>query len=106
MNFTTWSQSQKTLLNDKDQYVIPGFEPDTPPVYEQLPPGMIDLPSASIKYGINGPTLRAWVRRGYLEEIGRLKARSPGGGYIVVWEDDLVARINSPRRRGRPKNPE
>ena len=95
----------KPLLNDKDQYLIPGFELDPPPVYEQLPPGMIDLPAAAAKYELRLRTVRAWVTRGHLEIVGRLKSRAPGGGNIVVREDDLVAFLNTPRPRGRPKTP-
>ena len=95
----------KPLLNEKDQFVMPGLEADTPPVYEQLRPGMIDLPSAASKYGIKVRTLRTWINRGHVEPIGRLKARAPGGGYWVVWEQDLIDHMNAPPNKGgRPRS--
>ena len=74
-------------------------------VYEpgNLPEGLIDLPSASKKYGIPVGTLRSWVNRGKLPKCGRFRARSPGGGYIVTVEADIVYCRDNPRKRG-PKS--
>ena len=79
--------------------------PTTPgelPLYETLPPGLIDLPSASRKYGVNLRTIRSWVRRGHVEQVGLLKAPARGGGYIVVDEAAFIQYMSTPRRLGRP----
>ena len=74
-------------------------------VYEpgNLPEGLIDLPSASKKYGIPVKTLRSWIYLGKLPKRGRLKARAPGGGYIVTVEADIEYCRDHPRKRGRKK---
>ena len=71
-------------------------------IYEpgNLPEGLIDLPSASKKYGIPVKTLGAWVRRGKLPKCGRVRARSPGGGYIVTVEAHIVHCRDNPRKPG------
>ena len=76
-------------------------EPDDV-IYEpgNLPEGLIDLPSASKKYGIPVKTLGAWVRRGKLVKCGRLRARSPGGGYIVTEEAQIIYCRENPRKPG------
>ena len=73
-------------------------------IYDELPLGLIDLPSASRKYGCAIGRLRVWVQRGRLKSYGRLKAPSPGGGYIVVEKEALVALLNAPPSKGgRPR---
>ena len=69
-------------------------------IYEpgELPEGLIDLPSASKKYGIPVRTLGTWVRRGKLPKCGRLRARSPGGGYIVTDEAEILYCRDNPRK--------
>ena len=69
-------------------------------VYEpgKLPEGLIDLPSASKRYGIPVKTLRSWVNRGKLPRRGRLRARSPGGGYIVTEEAQILYCRDNPRK--------
>ena len=85
---------------------------ETPPedegvvIYEpgELPEGLIDLPTASKKYGIPGATLRRWIQRGKLPKRGRVKAPSPGRGYIVTNEAEILFCRDNPRKRGRKKN--
>ena len=79
-------------------------EPDDV-IYEpgNLPDGLIDLPSASKKYGISVVTLRSWVQRGKLPRRGRVRAPSPGRGYIVTAEADIEYRRDNPRKTGRKK---
>ena len=72
-------------------------------IYDEVPEGMIDLPSAVRKYGINRGTLRRWVLSGHLRRAGRVKGAAPGGGFVLLWEDEFIAWINSPRLPGRPK---
>ena len=83
---------------------------DTPPddggvvIYDELPPGLIDLPSAAKRYDKTAGAMRMWVLRGHVAKVGLLKAPAKGGGYVVVRESDLVEYMNRPRNKGgRPK---
>ena len=78
--------------------------PDDVLIYTYLPEGFITVRDAAKKYGINHSTLRSWLRRGYLQLCGRLKAPSPGGGYAVIDEHQLLSHIELRRRPGRPPN--
>ena len=71
-------------------------------IYEpgELPEGLIDLPSASKRYGIPVGTLRAWVHRGKLPRRGRLRAKSPGGGYVVTEEAQIIYCRDNPQKGG------
>ena len=71
-------------------------------IYEagNLPEGLIDLPSASKKYGIPVKTLRSWVHRGKLPRCGRVRARAAGGGYIVTIDDEIPRCRDNPRKPG------
>ena len=84
------------------QHHLPGFPADDI-VYDEVPEGLIDLPSAARKYSLNRGTLRMWVVVGHLRRAGRLKGPAPGGGFVLLFEDELVARLNAPRRPGRPR---
>lgn len=73
-------------------------------VYDTLPDGLIDLPSAMRKYDIKRPTLWSWVAKGHLKSYGRLKGSATGGGLILVNEQDLVQYMQAPKPKGgRPK---
>ena len=74
-------------------------------IYEpgELPEGLIDLPSASKKYGISVITLRSWVQRGKLPRLGRLRGASPGRGYIVTDDAMIPYCRDNPRKTGRKK---
>ena len=69
-------------------------------IYEpgELPEGLIDLPSASKKYGIKVGTLRQWIHVGKLPRKGRLRAPAKGGGYIVTDEAQIVYCRDNPRK--------
>ena len=86
------------------QHSTNGVHPTDPDniIYErgELPEGLIDLPSASKKYGIRVDTLRIWVQRGKLPRRGRMRARSPGGGYIVTVEAEILYCRDNPRKSG------
>ena len=74
------------------------------PIYTELPPGMIVLPSAARKYGCSRERVHGWVKRGVLQVHGRLKGAARGGGYLVVIEDDvkhILATIHE--KGGRPR---
>ena len=73
-------------------------------IYDELPPGLIDLPTARTKYGKALPTMAQWVRKGYVTKKGLRRGSARGGGYIVVDEDELVRYMNGPRNKGgRPR---
>ena len=74
------------------------------PIFTELPEGLIDLPSASTRYGCGIARLRNWVRQGQLPLKGRLRRPAPGGGYLVVSESDLVRRLATVNAKGgRPR---
>jgi hypothetical protein len=77
---------------------------DDLPIYTELPEGLIDLPSAMMMYDGGRPRLRNWVKRGYLEIHGRLRAPAPGGGYIIVSKSELMEKLATRERSaGRPR---
>ena len=85
---------------DCEDFRVPG--PDT--IYAELPPGLIDLPSAAQKYDLNRGTLRNWVTKGYLKRYGRLKGSAQGGGFILVSESELRLYMDMPKNKGgRPR---
>ena len=74
------------------------------PIYDVLPPGLIDVPSAVKRYGCKNATLRRWIERGRLRAMGRLRGAAPGGGYLVISETELADWISAPRDKGgRPR---
>lgn len=83
-----------------------GLADETPPedlgdvIYEpgELPDGLIDLPSAAKKYGIPVRTLQSWIYRGKLPRRGKLRARSPGGGYTVTEREAILFCRDNPRK--------
>ena len=96
-----------TLVNQQDPVssdsVAPnGFDENT--VFTELPEGLVDVPTASKKYAVNTAYLRDLLRRGRLQLHGRLKASAPGGGYLVLSEQQLIDYLAMPKSKGgRPK---
>ena len=87
---------------ETEQRSLPGFpEEGQDFVYDELPPGMIDLPAAAEKYGVPKRNIRAWVYRGRLQSYGRLRGSAPGGGFHIVSEEALEVELAKPVRRGR-----
>ena len=83
---------------------VPETSADDLPIYTELPEGLIDLPSAMTIYDGGRPRLRNWVKRGYLEIHGRLRAPAPGGGYIIVSKSELMEKLaTGERSAGRPR---
>ncbi len=94
---------------ETEQGPLPGFPGDGQDfVYDELPDGYIDIPTAANKYNVPRPNLHAWLYRGRLRSYGRLRGSSPGGGSHIVYEADLKAELEKPVRKGgrRPKGPE
>ena len=69
---------------------------------DEVPRGMIDLRSASLKYGIRARTLHAWVQRGKLPFMGRVRAPAAGGGYILTIDELIPICRDNPRPGGNP----
>lgn len=71
---------------------------------EELPAGLIDVPTATKHYEIKPRTLHNWLSKGYITVRGRLKGPATGGGYLVIREQDLIDYMSAPRNKGgRPK---
>ena len=72
-------------------------------VYDVLPEGLIDLPSACERYGVNVTTANGWMRKGQITRLG--KKRAPGkGGANVTSETAFVERMRRPNDvGGRPR---
>ena len=95
-----------TRVSDANDIVGVLDAPETPPedpgavIYEpgELPDGLIDLPSAAKKYGIPIATLRMWVKREKLPNCGRVRAKAPGGGYILTIEAEIEWCRDNPRK--------
>ena len=93
---------------ETEQRPLPGFPEEGPDfvydVYDELPPGMIDIPAAAEKYGVPQSTMRQWVNKGQLHSRGRLRRGSPGGGSHIVSEQEVLALTSKPRNKGgRPR---
>ena len=74
------------------------------PIFNELPAGLIDVPTAVKQFGCQNSTLRRWIAKGLLPARGRLRAPAPGGGYLVVSEEELVKHLSEPRKKGgRPR---
>ena len=77
---------------------FPDDDPDT--VYSELPPGLIDLPTAARNFSCPIGRIQNWVHRGHLASYGRLKAPARGGGYVLVSERELKLLLSKPLNRG------
>ena len=74
------------------------------PIYDKLPDGLIDLPAAAAKFGRSRSTLHRWLNRRYIRLAGRLRAPARGGGYLLLYEEDLHRRLAGPvNKGGRPR---
>ena len=98
---------------DKYEVIQPSFEAsngnghDKDAIFDELPEGMIDIPTAARKYDCPLGRIRNWVNRGRVKTYGRWKAPAPGGGYLFMKESDFVKYLKSPRHKGgRPKKPD
>ena len=81
------------------QLPLPGF-PSPESIHDEVPPGMITLPDAARKYGINRGTLRGWVNKRRVWVTGRLRGPAQGGGYLLLDEEELVAFLSALRDKG------
>ena len=88
------ASEQASIANNPQE--VPAEERER--IFDVLPDGLIDLPSASRKYNIPVRTLQSWVKRGKLPRRGRLKARAAGGGYIMTEEAAIPYCRDNPRK--------
>ena len=81
-------------------YVRGSTAGDNLPMHTELPDGTIDVPTALRKYDLKQSMLRAWIDRGHVLPVGRLRAPAKGGGYLVLNEAELQAYIAAPKHPG------
>ena len=87
------------------QEPLPGLLPcDGEIVFDELPEGLIDLPSAARIFNLSAATLHMWTRKRHIHSYGRLRASAPGGGLLLLKESEIAACIDSPKPKGgRPR---
>ena len=87
------------------QELLPGLLPcDGEMVFDELPEGMIDLPTATRKFDTSRSTLHSWVQRGHIRSYGRLRGAAIGGGLVILKESEIIEHSLSPKSKGgRPK---
>ena len=73
----------------------PEYDPEV--VYDELPPGLIDVPTAARQYRLSSWTITKWITLGHLQSRGRLKAQVPHGGYVLVDKAELLEYIVTSR---------
>ena len=78
------AQASKLMTNNGTAS-LPG--PDL--VYDELPDGLMDLPTAAKKYGLNIQLVRSWIRGGKLECRGRFNPPGRPFSSAVISEPDL-----------------
>ena len=66
-------------------------------VYDELPEGLIDVPSACRAYGLNRRTVNGWIRRGLIPKLGKLRAPA---GHVNVTDHAAIVKFAS-----QPVNP-
>ncbi len=91
-----------TVAADAEQPELPGFEDPGLPFYTELPNGLIDLATAAKNHGCTVHRLRTWVHKGHLQVQGRLRGPAPGGGLLLVAEEQVKSRLANPPKNGRP----
>ena len=52
-------------------------------VFDTLPDGLIDLPTACKKYGVNVQTANGWMRHGFIPRLGKIRAPGKGGANVT-----------------------
>ena len=92
-----------TVAADAEQPELPGFEDEGLPIYTELPVGLTDLATAAKNHGCTVYRLRTWVHKGHLQVQGRLRGPAPGGGLLLVAEDQVRSRLANPPKNGRPR---
>ena len=77
-------------------------------VYDEVPEGLVDLPTAAARHGVTRNALHKRLASGTLQSYGRLKGRSLGGGSPLLAERELLQIIDSmvlnKNRLGRPRD--
>ena len=82
---------------------------DDGPTYldpDNLPSGVALAKDMAAKHGLAPDTIHTWIRRGRMQEVGRVKGKAGGhGGFVVVNESDVFKCLANPRKGGRPRKP-
>ena len=68
-----------------------------------IEPKLITIEAAAEKFQMGVHTIHTYLKRGHLEEKGRQKFAAPGGGKILIDENELVALLEHPPKPGRPR---
>ena len=83
------------------QCELPGLSScDTQIIYDEVPEGLIDLPSAARELGKPPSLLNQWLGKGNINSYGRLKAPARGGGFHLLKMSEILEYLSSPKRRG------
>ena len=99
---------ESMVTDTYNAHQVNGAEPtgDGKRIYDTLPDGLIDLPSACRKYGVNSQTANGWMRKGMIPLMGKLRAPARGGGYNITSERSFKECMSSPKKLGgRPRKP-
>ncbi len=102
LDYATIEAMTASLKPDALQRRLDDLMPDAPAdnvVYDELPEGLIDLPSACREHGVKTMTAHNWLRRGLLKSMGKLKGRGTGG-VNVVNAMEFAEVVNMPKNKG------
>ena len=71
---------------------------------DNLPPDVGLVRDLAVKHEITTMAIHAWIRRGRMAEVGRVRGKAGGhGGFVAVFEADVLHCLSNPRKGGRPK---
>ena len=91
-------EAQERLDRQRGEYTL--SSDGTTKIYFKTPPGLIDLPTAAEKYNRSVRTIQGWVYRGYLQKQALLRSKAPGGAFVLISEDELIAHMSAPPNKG------
>ena len=73
--------------------------PDAPPLFTELPEGLIAVPEAAKKHDIPRKTILTWIRLGKINAKGKV-TQGKGGPRLLVSESELLDYKDAPRSKG------
>lgn len=93
-----------TLAEIEDRLRGDGFnEEEAKKVVTALEVKPITIEEAARQYGIPEGTIRRWLVKGHLHEIGRIRYSAPGGGKVLVDAEEVRELADNRPKLGRPK---
>ena len=93
-----------TLAEIEARLTRDGFdEEEANKVVTTLEPKPITIEEAAREYGIPEGTIRRWLVKGHLHEIGRIRYSAPGGGKVLVYAEEVRELADNRPKLGRPK---